>query len=133
MQREKILYVFISFIYGIIAISCHFQCKENVEFKKFYFKKIDEIINYDKNMSKEGYTFTDAYWLSFYETSEYLEALTKHEFRYITGEPPLYIDITDLTADIRDLKKWYKANKCGMTIQKADSIVKERYNEMTAM
>jgi hypothetical protein len=115
------------FSYSIITISCHSQCKEEVEFKKFYFEKIDEIINYDKNMSTQGYTFTDTYWFSFYETSWYIENLTKHEFRYVVGEPPVYSKKSDIKADIRDLEKWYKENKCGMTREKADSIVNASY------
>lgn len=81
-------------------------------------------------MSTIGFEYTENYWLSFYETTEYLTALTKHKFRYSSGEPPFYLKETDFMKDIKDLKMWYDNNKCGMTIKVADSIVNANHKKL---
>lgn len=120
------------FIFFIVLsiISCKTKCHEDIEFKNFYFSKIDEIFIYDSSMSTKDFNYTQSYWLSFYQTTDYLELLTKHKFHFSLGEPPLYKNKSDLNADIIGLKKWYKKNKYGMTIQKADSIVQVRRLQM---
>jgi hypothetical protein len=127
MKINQILFFLV--IISILIISCCFQSKEEVEFKEFYFGKIDEIINYNNNMSTIGFEYTENYWLSFYETTEYLTALTKHKFRYSSGEPPFYLKESDFEKDIKDLKMWYENNKSGMTIKVADSLVNANHKK----
>jgi len=127
MKSQKKIFIILVIIYCINVLSCTCKCKEDVDFKNFYFKKIDDIISYDKNMSTVGYSFTEDYWFKFYDTIWYLERLTNQKTRYVGGEPPLYSKKSDLKKDIRSFKNWYKENKCGMSIEKADSIIYESY------
>ena len=113
-------------IVSLSCISCKENCKENLEFKNYYYLKVDEIIEYDKKTSTPGECFSDSIWLHFYETTDYLSFLTNCSFNFTTGEPPFYKSKRDLKADIKFLNNWYLENKCSMNIYKADSIVAQK-------
>ncbi len=102
------------------------NCEENIEFKNFYYSKLNEIIDYEIKSSTSGACFSDSVWLHFYETTEYLSDLTDYRFKYKSGEPPCYISKVDFNDDIEFLTNWYKKNVCTMTVEKADSIVAQK-------
>ncbi len=117
MKKNLIL-----FCISIVFISCTNRCIEDISFKNFYFSKLNQIVEYD-NYTLTDTTITTESWINFYYNTAYLYFLTGHQFRYVATEPPGYTSELDLKADIKDLKKWYNENKCGMTKEKADSIV----------
>ena len=106
-------------------VSCNNYCKEDIELKDLYFSKLDSIISYGELFdTDEDVPLIMERSSQFYNHAKYLEYLTSHKFRYIVLDyHPVYENQSDLKADIKDLKKWYKENKCRMTKEKADSIV----------
>lgn len=119
-MKNKLILLCVS----IVFIGCTNQCMENANFKENFFNRLDKIIEYD-NYASTGAVLATEYWMDFYNNTFYLHFLTGHQFRYLASEPPGYSSESDLKADIRDLKRWYRKNKCGMTIEKGDSIVKQ--------
>lgn len=111
---------------GIIMVSCN-KCKEDLSFREFYFEEINKITEYD-SCTLTGNPIPNEYWIQFYHNTTYLKFLTNLQFRYDATEPPGYASEEDLKADIKDLKRWYKENKCGMTKVKADSIENIKIN-----
>lgn len=121
------IYTSIIIVFGFI--SCNSKSKEDVEFKNFFYNNIDEIIAYEKKMSKTGPIYVED-WARFYEITTYMSFLTGCEFHYTAGEYPLYLSKSDLKADVKFLKKWYKNNKGKMNISIADSIVNMKYDSL---
>ncbi|MDL2230806.1 hypothetical protein LJB75_00120 [Bacteroidales bacterium OttesenSCG-928-L19] len=117
-MKRKLMLLFVN----VIFFSCTNQCIENADFKQDYFSRLDKIVEYD-NLTLTGNAIPTEYWMDFYSNTQYLHFLSGHEFRYDATEPPGYSSDLYLKADIRDLEKWYNKNKCGMTKEKADSIV----------
>jgi len=117
-----------------VFISCNNNCKEeNIIFKQFYFSKLDTLISLDKLFdTDEAFPLIREKSAIFYANTEYFRLLTNRKFCYIEVEHhPIYQSQSALKADIKYLKKWYKKNKCGMTKEKADSIVKVKYEQET--
>ena len=115
--------------------SCNRHCKEDSEFHEIYFKMLDTIASYDELFDTDEEIPTPLLWErseNIHNYEAYLEYLTQHEFRNIEVEHlPIYRNKSDFEADMKDLKKWHKENKCGMTIEKADSIVNASYERAT--
>ena len=125
--------VIIAIIYVLSLQSCNNHCKEDIEFKEMYFEMLDTIKSYgkeyDRSSNRELWFLPDRCY-RFMDYVGYLALLTGFELRYnIVGSIPIYNSQSDLKADIRDLKGWYKMNKCGMTIAKADSILNSKYEQ----
>ena len=122
-------------ILSILSISsCEHNCKENMKFKKQYFDILDIFVSYYKFMNTNEDIPVSLLWEmndQIYKNRAYIEYLTQKELRYIEVEHILiYQNKADFEADMKDLKKWYKENKCGMTIEKADSIIKSTYKQL---
>ena len=111
--------------------SCNRHCKEDSEFHEIYFKMLDTIASYGKQFEADTVFIEDERWGRFSNYADYLDYLTNHRLRYTIIEVPIYENQSDLKADMKDLKKWHKENKCGMTIEKADSIVNASYERAT--
>ena len=94
-------------------VSCNNKCKEDLSFREFYFEEINKITEYD-SCTLTGNPIPTEYWIQFYHNTTYLKFLTNLQFRYDPTEPPGYGSEEDLKADIKDLKRWYEENKCGM-------------------
>jgi hypothetical protein len=107
-------------------ISCNNHCVIDKDFKDVYFRMLDTITSYGKQFDTDGWVlFEDEKCRNFSECTDYLTYLTNHEFRFfILESQAIYEKQSDLKANIKELKKWYNTNKCGMTIEKADSLVK---------
>ena len=123
--------IIITIVCILSILSCDNHCKEDIEFKELYFSKLDAITLYGKlfDTNKEVPLIMERS-SQFYDNVNYLEYLTYHEFRYfVLDYHPVYLSQSDLKEDIKDLKKWYRNNKCGMTIAKADSIVNATYKQ----
>lgn len=127
MKIHICIYTTIIIVFGFI--SCNLQSKEDVEFKQIFYNNIDEIIAYDKKMSKIG-PINEEDWVRFYEVTSYMSFLTGCKFHYIAGEPPVYLRKSDVKADVKFLKKWYENNKNKMSISIADSIVNMKYDSL---
>jgi len=110
-------------------ISCNNHCVIDKEFKDVYFRMLDTITSYGKQFKTDETVFFEEEKCDiFLECLDYLTYLTDCEFRSMGA---IYEKQSDLKADIKDLKKWYNANKCGMTIEKADSLVKVKNERFT--
>lgn len=122
-MKIKILIITIG-LFSII--SCNNHCVIDKDFKDVYFRMLDTITSYGKQFdTDEAVFFEEEKCGIFLECVDYLIYLTDHEFRFFVIEShAIYEKQSDLKADIKDLKKWYNANKCEMTIEKADSLVK---------
>lgn len=112
---------------ALLPYSCQ-QCKKDKEFETFYFNKVKKIVDYDELWMKKGIVSTDD-WMEFYSVTDYLSRLTKCNFQFAYGEPPMYKSDSDMFLDVHYLKEWYDNNKCGMSIKKADSIVAETFKK----
>jgi len=113
-------------------LSCNNHCKEDTEFKRIYFSMLDTVASFGKQYNAdEEFVIVEERVSRFSNYADYLQFLTEHKLRYTFFEFPIYQNQSDLEADIRDLKKWYDENKCGMTIQKADSIVNASFEQIT--
>ena len=130
---RKIILLILSGLTVLSILSCENNCKESTEFQKKYFSMLDTIASYYKLSNTAEDIPIPLLWErsnNFYNYKAYLEYLTQHEFRNMEVEHlPIYQNKSDFKADMKDLKKWYKENKCGMTIEKADSIVNSNYEQ----
>jgi len=128
---KKVIIIIISVL---SILSCNNHCKEDAEFKRIYHKMLDTIMFYGKQFDvdeDEDVLYVIELSGKFSKYTDYLGTLTQHEFRYNIIEIPIYENQSDLKADIKDLKKWYEENKCGLTREKADSIIKTNYEKET--
>jgi len=127
---KKVVIIIISVL---SILSCNNHCKEDTEFKRIYHKMLDTIMFYGKQFDvDEDKVVLYVIELSgkFFKYSDYLKFLTHHDFHCIYVEAPMCKNLSDLKADIEDLKKWYEENKCGLTREKADSIIKANWEKM---
>ena len=128
---KKVIIIIISVL---SILSFNNRCEEDAEFKRIYHKMLDTIMFYGKQFDvdeDEDVLYVIEMWERFSDYSDYLRLLTQHKFRYNIIEIPIYDNQSDLEADIKDLKKWYEENKCGLTREKADSIIKANYEKKT--
>ena len=125
--------IIIAIVSIFIVISCNNHYKEDIIFKQFYFSKLDSIISYIKLFdTDEEVPLTSERSRIFYTCTEYFRYLTNHKFRYIEIEHhPCYENQFDAKTDVKSLIKWYRKNKYEMTKERADSIVKARYEQET--
>ena len=131
-MKLVIFNIFVCFCF----VSCS-NCKEDAEFKMQFENNILFIqrTQYECDTTKCG-----GYESSTWERANSINcmyALTGYLGYVDIGNEPhyLYPDIDSVPVDIRIWRKWYDDNKCGFTMQMADSIFKnfERRNATTPL
>jgi len=104
----------------IVFASCY-DCKEDVRLKQKIEGKIEIIQQrFDYGNGKDtNYISAD----DMFESMGYLGLLTG----YIASNPlnyrQTYTDTMSLYTDFKIWRDWYEENKCGLTLEEADSIV----------
>ena len=100
-------------------------CKENDVVKNRFNFYINSINNYDLYRG----VITDSLLANFAFSADVFSGLTGEKYSYFESEPPHYKKRKDCLSDIKKYKKWYKENKCNITIEKLDSIEKNVYSK----
>ncbi len=110
--------------------SCSMEQGEDIAFKRMYCSMLDTMATYyDFIEMKEDIPVHTLRKRSknFEKNAKYLAYLTNIEFHCTEVEHILiYSTKSDYLLDKNALKKWYRKNKYGMTIHKADSMVMEK-------
>jgi hypothetical protein len=104
----------------IVFTSCH-DCKEDIRLKQKIEEKIEVIQQRFDYSNGNDTNFISAE--NMFKSMVYLGHLTG----YIASNPlnyrQTYTDSLSMHNDFKVWRDWYEANKCGLTLEEADSIV----------
>ena len=122
----------ILFISVLIFTSCA-TCRIDKKFKEKYkncISVVDKIQLQEYSTDIENSTYMDSFNARAHSL-ECLYAITGYEgFVDKNNEPHYFYPTYELAEqDIKYWKKWYKKNKCGFTLEKADSLIRHHAKE----
>lgn len=96
-------------------LSCT-KCKVDEDFKQKFLSCIETL--------QRSNTGVKTQLLEIQEAVVFLSATTGIEPSNFDIEHGIYLDEKEITSDITKWESWYEKNKCTMTLQHADSLVK---------
>ena len=107
-----ILYIIVSFS----VLSCT-RCKVDEDYKQKFLSCIETL--------QKSHAGIKTQLIEIQEAVIFLSATTGIEPTNFDIEHGIYLDEGVITSDIAKWEAWYKENKCTMTLQYADSLVKK--------